>query len=220
MYGRPAPPRLRRRIRRLQVHQPDRRPGARHDPGPATPSRCSNPNVVPPVRGACDGHLRLRDAHPLSASSLKPSTSFAIASTPSPSCPIRPFAVARGHLRTSHSGSRPRPRAGRREAHDPAARLEARPGLIEFALVAPRCFILLLLSIIEFGRAVYYIQMLDNAAREGAAIRHRPWGCVRLPVGPMPTGPNSCDPTASTSNEAVKDYAIAIIDSTPIGTSP
>ena len=86
--------------------------------------------------------------------------------------------------------------------------------LVEFALVAP-LLILVLFSIIEFGRAVYYIQMLDNAAREGAryAIVHgAASGC---PSGPMPTGPNSCDPNGVYVEEAVKRYAIAIIDSTP-----
>jgi TadE-like protein len=84
--------------------------------------------------------------------------------------------------------------------------------LVEFALVAP-LLILLLLSIIEFGRAVYYIQMLDNAAREGAryAIVHgAASGC---PSGPMPTGPNACDPGGAYVEDTVKRYAIAIIDS-------
>ena len=39
--------------------------------------------------------------------------------------------------------------------------------LVEFALVAP-FFFMLLLAIVEFGLAVYYIQVLNNAAREGA----------------------------------------------------
>ena len=85
--------------------------------------------------------------------------------------------------------------------------------LVEFALVAPM-LVLLLLSIIEFGRAVYYVQMLDNAAREGAryAIVHgAASGC---PSGPMPNGdPNACDPNGVYVEEAVKRYAIAIIDS-------
>src|SRR5436190_19629265 len=45
--------------------------------------------------------------------------------------------------------------------------------LVEFAFVAP-IFFLLLFAIIDFGRYVYYVQVLDNAAREGAryAIVH------------------------------------------------
>jgi hypothetical protein len=40
-------------------------------------------------------------------------------------------------------------------------------------MVAP-IFFLLLLCIVEFGRAIYYVQILNNAAREGAryAIVH------------------------------------------------
>ena len=73
--------------------------------------------------------------------------------------------------------------------------------MVEFALVAP-LFFLLLFSIIEFGRAVYYIQMLNNAAREGAryAIVHGGpgWstGCESGPFPATPTYTNAkvCDP--------------------------
>ena len=65
--------------------------------------------------------------------------------------------------------------------------------MVEFALVAP-LFFLLLFSIIEFGRAVYYIQMLNNAAREGAR-----YAIV-------------CDPTGDRVVAATKSAAIAIID--------
>ena len=52
--------------------------------------------------------------------------------------------------------------------------------IAEFALVAP-IFFLILFSIIDFGRYVYYVQILNNAAREGAryAIVH---GANSLPV--------------------------------------
>ncbi len=86
--------------------------------------------------------------------------------------------------------------------------------LVEFALVAP-FFFLLLFSLIEFGRAVYYIQVLNNAAREGAryAIVHgaEVAGC---PSGPMPLGygANPCDPSGARVVGAVKDAAIGIID--------
>ena len=39
--------------------------------------------------------------------------------------------------------------------------------LAEFAIVAP-IFFLMLFGIIDFGRYVYYVQVLNNAAREGA----------------------------------------------------
>jgi Flp pilus assembly protein TadG len=45
--------------------------------------------------------------------------------------------------------------------------------LVEFALIIP-VFILLAVLIFDFGRAVYYLNALHNAAREGAR-----WGAVR-----------------------------------------
>ena len=41
--------------------------------------------------------------------------------------------------------------------------------LVEFAFVAP-IFFLLLFAILDFGRYVYYVQILNNAAREGARV--------------------------------------------------
>ena len=89
--------------------------------------------------------------------------------------------------------------------------------LTEFALVGP-IFILLLLATIEFGRAVYYLQVLDNAAREGAryAIVHGALASDNCPSGPMPNGvPNTCDPTGTRVEAAVKEFAIGILDSGP-----
>jgi Flp pilus assembly protein TadG len=62
--------------------------------------------------------------------------------------------------------------------------------MVEFALVAP-LFFFLLFAIIDFGRYVYYVQILNNAAREGAryAIVH---GSSSL----APSGP----PASSTSS--------------------
>jgi hypothetical protein len=94
--------------------------------------------------------------------------------------------------------------------------------LVEFALIAP-LFFLLLFSIIEFGRAVYYIQMLNNAAREGAryAIVHGQQ--AQCPSGPFPPTAvtanggidNSCDFDGDNVVEATKKYAIGVIDVTP-----
>jgi hypothetical protein len=88
--------------------------------------------------------------------------------------------------------------------------------MVEFALIAP-IFIVLLFSIIEFGRAVYHIQMLNHAAREGAryAIVH---GSESMcPSGPMPAGKESdaCDPTGANVVAATKNAAIAVLDSSP-----
>jgi hypothetical protein len=82
--------------------------------------------------------------------------------------------------------------------------------LAEFALVAP-IFFILLFALIEFGRYVYYAQILNNAAREGAryAIVH---GSTSLcPSGPLPGGAaNSCDPTGARIVSIIKSAAVGI----------
>lgn len=88
-------------------------------------------------------------------------------------------------------------------------------GLVEFALVAP-LFFLLLFAIIEFGRVVYYVQMLNNATREGARYAIVHGADSTCPSGPLPGGTyNACDPTGAYVKDAVKDAAIAIIDAGP-----
>jgi hypothetical protein len=84
--------------------------------------------------------------------------------------------------------------------------------MVEFALVAP-IFFLLLFSIIEFGRYVYNVEILNNAAREGAryAIVH---GSADLfcPSGPLPGGtPNWCDPTGQRIKDVVTTHAVGIV---------
>ena len=88
--------------------------------------------------------------------------------------------------------------------------------LVEFALVAP-VFILALMAVIEFGRAIYTIQILNNAAREGAryAIVHgASSGC---PSGPMPPGygQNPCDPNGDRVVAAVRNQAIGVLRASP-----
>ena len=80
--------------------------------------------------------------------------------------------------------------------------------LVEFALVAPLFFVLLF-AIIDFGRYVYYVQILNNAAREGAryAIVH---GSDSL----APTGPPSADATGNAVKAVVRNYAIGVIANT------
>lgn len=87
-------------------------------------------------------------------------------------------------------------------------------------------FLALLFSIIEFGRAVYYIQMLNNAAREGAryAIVNGASATGRCPSGPFPlamagldgANQNPCDPLGNNVISRAKNAAIAVID----GASP
>jgi len=74
--------------------------------------------------------------------------------------------------------------------------------LVEFAFVAP-IFFLMLFAIIDFGRYVYYVQILNNAAREGTryAIVH---------------GANSFQPAGPAADNAAVDaatrnYAIGVI---------
>ncbi len=76
--------------------------------------------------------------------------------------------------------------------------------LVEFSIVAP-LFFLLLFAIIDFGRYVYYVQILNNAAREGAryAIVH---GAASL----SPTGPPN-DPSGTAVIAVVRNYAIGVI---------
>ncbi|HET9457880.1 MAG TPA: TadE/TadG family type IV pilus assembly protein [Candidatus Limnocylindrales bacterium] len=76
--------------------------------------------------------------------------------------------------------------------------------LAEFVIVAP-IFFLLLFAIIDFGRYVYYVQILNNAAREGAryAIVH---GADGIPK----TGPPH-DPSGAAVIDVVRNYAIGVI---------
>lgn len=82
--------------------------------------------------------------------------------------------------------------------------------LVEFAIVAP-IFLLMMLSIIEFGRAVYTIQMLDNAARVGARYAIVHGAESSCPSGPMPNNAvNYCDPTGAKVVAAVRNAAIGV----------
>lgn len=81
--------------------------------------------------------------------------------------------------------------------------------LVEFAIVAP-LFLLMLLSVIEFGRYVYTVQVLNNAAREGAryAIVH---GSQSLnSTGPLPGGAASPDSTGKAVRDTVAAFAVGV----------
>ena len=84
--------------------------------------------------------------------------------------------------------------------------------LAEFALVAP-IFFLVMFALVELGRAVYYTQVLDSAARDGAryAIVH---GFQSFcPSGPMPfSGVNTCDPNGDRVIRTVRDRSIGVTD--------
>jgi Flp pilus assembly protein TadG len=79
--------------------------------------------------------------------------------------------------------------------------------LVEFAFVAP-IFLLLLFAIIDFGRYVYYVQILNNAAREGTR-----YAIVHGSNSFTPTGPGADDPTVEA---VVRDYAVGVIGGTAV----
>jgi len=98
------------------------------------------------------------------------------------------------------------------------ARTSRRRGqaLAEFALAAP-IFFVLMLGLIELGRAVYYMQILDSAARDGAryAIVHGFQSAAfgQCPSGPMPNGgTNTCDPDGNLVLDAVRARSIGVTD--------
>ena len=82
--------------------------------------------------------------------------------------------------------------------------------LVEFALVAP-IFFLMLFALIDFGRYVYYVQILNNGAREGAryAIVH---GAKGIPSsGPAAPGTVSSDPSGAYVQQTVRNYLVGVI---------
>ena len=92
----------------------------------------------------------------------------------------------------------------RRSRSTAASRRSRGQTLVEFAFVAP-IFFFMIFAIIDFGRYVYYVQIINNAAREGAryAIVH---------------GSNSFQPTGPGDDNAkiesvVRSYAIGVIGS-------
>jgi Flp pilus assembly protein TadG len=77
--------------------------------------------------------------------------------------------------------------------------------LAEFALVAP-IFFLMLFGIIDFGRYVYYVQILNNAAREGAR-----YAIVHGDLGVPSTGPPD-DPSGAAVKSTVRNYLVGVLD--------
>jgi hypothetical protein len=61
----------------------------------------------------------------------------------------------------------------------------------------------MLFGIIDFGRYVYYVQILNNAAREGTR-----YAIVHGSNSFQPTGPNDDDPTIAS---IVRNYAVGVI---------
>jgi len=83
--------------------------------------------------------------------------------------------------------------------------------LVEFALVAPLLF-LLLIGIFEAGRFILNLETLNNATREGARYAVVHGAQSSCPSGPMPGGAaNPCEPFEGAHTiAAVKDAAVGI----------
>jgi len=100
-----------------------------------------------------------------------------------------------------------------------ARRRRRRPGagqaLLEFALILP-LFLIMLMGVIDVGRAIWAQNSLSSAAREGArfAIVHGGSASTACPVGPagpdavIPVASASC-PYPSPSTQSIKDAVIA-----------
>lgn len=91
-------------------------------------------------------------------------------------------------------------------ARSHTARRPRGQALVEFALVAPLLF-LLIIGIIEIGRLVFYYHLINQAAREGGryAIVHGENAWDGCPSGPVPFGVTACD----TAADNVRDRIIA-----------
>lgn len=88
-------------------------------------------------------------------------------------------------------------------------RLGRGQALVEFALVAP-IFFLLIFAIIDFGRYVYYVQVVNNAAREGTRYAIVHGSRSLLPSGPAEPGTVSADPTGENVKKTVRDFAVGM----------
>lgn len=77
--------------------------------------------------------------------------------------------------------------------------------VVEFALVAP-LFFLVLFSIVEAARFVFYYEVLNNATRDGAR-----YAIVHGENSFDPTGPGSSDPSGADVVARVKQSALGVL---------
>lgn len=85
--------------------------------------------------------------------------------------------------------------------------------MVEFALVAPILF-LLILGTIEAGRFIFYYELLNNATREGARYAIVHGSRSACPSGPPPPGEtNSCDPAGDNVKAATSNAALGLVSS-------
>ena len=90
--------------------------------------------------------------------------------------------------------------------------------MVEFALVAPMLF-LLIIGIIEAGRFVFLTEVMNSAAKDGARYAIVHGADAVCPSGPMPgellndsTGSSSCDFGGALVSQAVRDAALNVVD--------
>jgi TadE-like protein len=99
----------------------------------------------------------------------------------------------------------------RRSPIPPRRRPQTRgQALAEFAIVAP-IFFLMLFALIDFGRYVYYVQVLNNAAREAARYAIVHGGRSLNPSGPAAPGTTSSDVPGNNVIAVAKQYTVGVI---------
>jgi hypothetical protein len=82
--------------------------------------------------------------------------------------------------------------------------------LVEFTLVAPMLFVLIL-GTIEAGRFIFFYEVMNNATREGARYAIVHGADSTCPSGPPPVGQvNNCDPAGDNVKDAVADAALEL----------
>jgi hypothetical protein len=80
--------------------------------------------------------------------------------------------------------------------------------LVEFALVAPLLF-LLIVGTVEAGRFIFYYEVMNHATREGARYAIVHGADSTCPSGPPPFGTtNNCDPAGDNVKAAVQAAAL------------
>ena len=85
--------------------------------------------------------------------------------------------------------------------------------MVEFALVAPILF-LLILATIEAGRFILHYELVNNATREGARFAIVHGSRSACPSGPPPPGEvNDCDLPGDNIRAAVRDVALDLAGS-------
>jgi hypothetical protein len=82
--------------------------------------------------------------------------------------------------------------------------------LVEFSLVAPMLF-LLILGAIEGGRYIFFNEVLSNSAREGARFAIVHGSGSSCPSGPPAPGTKTCDLTGENIKLHVEDAAMNLV---------